>query len=133
MAGWPNPWREVVAWARRRRHGPIHPQRIRLTLLAKLRGVEEADVQLLRELVVSGQALETLMQSTGWSTFLALKDELQSIATEKSRGPSSTEQERQNGAVAFWAIEGLFGTAYRTIRNGQKAREVLRQSVTSGA
>lgn len=124
-------WRDLVTAACRRRPTASPRRRVRLTFLAKLQGFEESSVDLLRELAANGAKFEALTAQPAWTALVELKDELQAIATEQARAPSSTDVQRHDGAVAYWALEGLFGAIYRTMANGQKAREALREVVKS--
>ena len=121
--------REALVYARRRKTPPIARRKVRLTWLAKLHGLEEADVDLLRELASNGELLEELTRTPGWATLLELKEEMQAVATEQTRGASSTPEQRRDGAMAYWTLEGLFGAVYRTINNGQKARLSIRETI----
>ena len=122
-------WRELLRWASRRTPAAIPRRRVRLTLLARLQGVEEAHVDLLRELASTGAKFEALTNVPEWSALVELKDELQAIATEQTRSASATDAQRHDGAVAYWCLEGLFGAVYRTIANGQKARQAIREAI----
>lgn len=122
-------WREALAFARRARRAPIPRRKIRLTWLARMERIQEADLELLRELASHGLALEALTQHPSWARLLEVKEELQATATEQARAAASTDTQRRDGAVAYWAIEGLFGAMYRIIANGQKAQRTLRETV----
>ena len=121
--------REAVAYARRFKTPPIPRRKVRLTWLARMKGVTDADVDLLRELSSNGLLLDDLTQQPGWATLLELKEEMQAVATEQARGAGSTSEQRHDGAVAYWTLEGLMGAVYRTIANGDKARQTLRETV----
>ena len=125
----PDAWREALAFARRRRPVSVPRRKVRVTLLAQLEGFEDSHVDLLRELASQGEQFEHLIAVPEWAALIELKEEMQAIATERTRASTSSDAERREGAGAYWAIEGLFGAVYRTIHNGQKARQVLRSAV----
>ena len=131
-------WRDLLAWkhygdvcslSARPRMRAVPRARVRMTWLAKMQGLDEAGIELLRELASNGEAFEQLTQHPSWGRLLELKEELQAVATEQARGPSSSAEQRRDGATAYWALEGLFGAVYRTIANGQKARMAVRETV----
>ena len=134
---WPWRKRDRVGELLRDAPRPAWPDGARRRFARWLRPVrEEAPdrTERLGELVRTGERLARLRDYPEWAELVALKEQLQAVATETSRRrplasePADADRIRPLAAAEYWAIETLFASISRVITKGEQARGLLKEN-----